>query len=282
MRKCSKFHDCGNLHRAIKAKDDEFYTPYDFIDSELSNYEDVLYGKSICLPCNDADMNFHKWFEDHKESLHLKRVVAVHYSTDSFSSWYIDDGVKKVLPWGGDFRSYDVCQLIKECDIIVTNPPFTLFTDFIRLMVRFDKKFIVLGNNIAVQYYQTFELFRTRQLELGYYKPSHAGNMFDRPDGSQKGVAIYWYQNVKHIVPAPLELTQTYSPDRYQKYDDYDAIECQSRNDIPVDYYGPIGVPVSYIPFWDPNEFDLLDNIGPHLNGKQMFKRFVIQRKKDH
>lgn len=260
-------------------KDDEFYTLYEDIDKELINYKDLFRDKTICLPCNDADKNFHKWFMDHKEEYGIKRIIAVHYS-DSFSSWYYDNDVKKPLRWNGDFFSLEVQKLIKEADYVVTNPPFSIFSDIITYLTRYKVKYILLGTLLKITGCSR-NLLISQQVEFGHTCRTGGMHMeFKSPEGKIKVITnAVWYQNIVHIDVPFLDLTCSYESEAYSKYDDYDAINCNSYLKIPKDYKGLIGVPISFLTHWNPDQFEIVDYIRPTLNGKTMFARVIIRSK---
>lgn len=156
-----------NLRQARKNKCDEFYTLYEDIEKEMQHYD--FKDKVIVCPCNDADKNFHKYFTDNFEELGLKRLICVHYNPDRWGgSFYYDNGEKKLLKGDGDFRSKEVIDLMKQGDYIITNPPFSLFIDFMKIMNECDLKFCVVGNINAIVYKDVFPLFKEDKLWIGH------------------------------------------------------------------------------------------------------------------
>ena len=194
----------------------------------------------------------------------------------------------------GDFRSYECITLLNKCDIVVTNPPFSLMKEFIPLLMKSDKKFIILGNvnHITLSEIKPFVLHNS--LWLGYtsghfwfrvpdyyeakgtdYKQDEYGHKWRRMGNS------CWFTNLdipkRHI---PLDLYAKYSDEKYPHYDDFDAIECGTTKDIPEDYYGMIGVPITYLPYHCTDQFEILEIVTPKINNKSKYKRLLIRRKK--
>ena len=170
----------NNLIEARRNKKDEFYTLYEDIEKEMAFYN--FEGKTIVCPCNDADKNFHKYFTDNFETLGLKRLICVHYNPDIWGgSFYYDNGEKKLLKGDGDFRSKEVIDLMKQGDYIITNPPFSLFTDFIRIMREYNFKFCVIGNINAIVCKDVFPLLQNDELWLGHTMRG-GGSHFEVPE----------------------------------------------------------------------------------------------------
>lgn len=194
----------------------------------------------------------------------------------------------------GDFRSNECITLLNECDIVVTNPPFSLMKEFIPLLMKSDKKFIILGNvnHITLSEIKPFVL--NNSLWLGYtsghfwfrvpdyyeakgtdYKQDEYGHKWRRMGNS------CWFTNLdipkRHI---PLDLYAKYSDEKYPHYDDFDAIECGTTKAIPEDYYGMIGVPITYLPYHCTDQFEILEIVTPKINNKSKYKRLLIRRKK--
>lgn len=194
----------------------------------------------------------------------------------------------------GDFRSQECIALLNECDIVVTNPPFSLMKEFIPLLMKSDKKFIILGNvnHITLSEIKPFVL--NNSLWLGYtsghfwfrvpdyyeakgtdYKQDEYGHKWRRMGNS------CWFTNLdipkRHI---SLDLYAKYSDEKYPHYDDFDAIECGTTKDIPEDYYGMIGVPITYLPYHCTDQFEILEIVTPKINNKSKYKRLLIRRKK--
>lgn len=193
----------------------------------------------------------------------------------------------------GDFRSSECIALLDECDIVVTNPPFSLMKEYIPLLMRKNKEFIILGNvnHITLSEIKPFVL--NNDLWLGYtsghfwfrvpdyyeakgtdYKQDEDGQKWRRMGNS------CWFTNLdipkRHI---PIDLYAKYSDEKYPHYDDFDAIECGTTKEIPEDYYGMIGVPITYLPYHCTDQFEILEIVTPKINNKSKYKRLLIRRK---
>ena len=193
----------------------------------------------------------------------------------------------------GDFRSSECIALLDECDIVVTNPPFSLMKEYIPLLMRKNKEFIILGNvnHITLSEIKPFVL--NNDLWLGYtsghfwfrvpdyyeakgtdYKQDEDGQKWRRMGNS------CWFTNLdipkRHI---PIDLYAKYSDEKYPHYDDFDAIECGTTKEIPEDYYGTIGVPITYLPYHCTDQFEILEIVTPKINNKSKYKRLLIRRK---
>lgn len=286
----------ANLHNAKNAKNDEFYTQLSDIEKELVYYKDHFKDKVVFCNCDDPEYsNFWKYFSLNFDHLHLKKLIATHYETDKQSyklEMYRDNaGVHtdiKTLQQNGDFRSPESIELLKECDIVVTNPPFSLYREYIAQLIEHDKKFIVIGSYNAVKYKEIFPLIKDNKLWLGY----NSVKEFVQPNGSIKKFGnIVWYTNIEtQKRKEELILYKTYNEIDYQKYDDYDAINVNKVADIPCDYFGIIGVPITFLDKYCPEQFEIvgeLNNGGdneydyakPKINKKQVYTRFLIKRK---
>lgn len=213
-----------NLRKAKKAKNDEFYTRYEDVKLELDNYKEKFKNKIILCNCNDKGSAFERYFTEN------------------------DLGIKELIVTEGRFQ--DNLEALKRCDIVATNPPFSQFREFIDLLVEYDKDFIVIGSNNAVTCKNIFPLIKEGKVYLGYNKPKEFLN-------SNKKVFTYWYTTFKTDRP-PLELTATYDPEKYPKYDNYDAIEVSKVKDIPKDYKGVMGVPITFIDKWNKEQFEVV------------------------
>ena len=224
-----------------------------------------------------------------------------------------DKNVLSVLKENGDFRSKECVELLKEADIVVTNPPFSLFREYVAQLMKFDKKFIVIGNMNAITFKEIFPLIKNNQLWLGpsitsgdrkFWVPDdyelraagcgidETGRKFIRVKG------VRWFTNLDHKKRhEELILFHKYSPEEYPKYDNYDAIEVGKTAEIPVDYDGIMGVPITFLDKYNPEQFIIIgiteNNPSlqkywkngcskydrPYLNGKRMYSRILIKKK---
>jgi hypothetical protein len=182
----------------------------------------------------------------------------------------------------GDFRN-DACkEILKECDIVITNPPFSLFRDFMDWIISHDKQFLVVANQNAISYKEIFPLFKENKMRIGYNKPK----AYIQPDGTTiKAGDTCWMTSLPVNQVDKLSLTKTYNPENYPKYDNYDAIEVGRVANIPKDYNGVMGVPITFLYKYNPDQFEIVkfrkgdDNKDLRVNGKDKYARILIKRK---
>lgn len=253
----------GSLSAAKRAKNDEFYTQLTDIEKELRHYKAEFKGKVVFCNCDDPEWsNFWKYFTLNFEHLGLTKVVATHYAPegDSYQLEYLGRGqeVKTPLECDGDFRSPECVELLKQADIVVTNPPFSLFREYVAQLVEYQKKFLIIGSQNAITYKETFKLIRNNQLWIGITKPKE----FKQLDGSIKVFGnIGWFTNLSHSKRnEELILFKKYVGNEhlYPKYDNYNAIEVSKVVDIPLDYEGAMGVPITFLDKYNPEQFEIL------------------------
>ena len=287
-----------DLTVAKTAKKDEFYTQLSDIEREMRNHKEHFKNKVVYLNCDDPRVsNFFHYFSYNFEILGLKKVIATCYKSqtmDLFSQndseraiWleYVGDkdgnGIPEIeeigiqpLKGDGDFRSQESIDLLQQADIVVTNPPFSLFREYIAQLIRFEKKFIILGNINAVSYKEVFPLFRANQVWYGpsissgdrefgvpaSYPLAAAGSRVDEHGNKFVRVkGVRWFTNLdtpkRH---EELVLYKTYSPSEYPTYDNYDAIEVSKTKEIPMDYLGVMGVPITFLDKYNPDQFEIL------------------------
>jgi hypothetical protein len=248
----------SNLNIAKDTKNDEFYTRLYDIESELSNYKQHFKNKIIYCNCDDPDKsNFVKYFEDHFTELELKDLISTYYTSYALSYETRHSSIfSKILLGDGDFRSDECVEILKQADIIVTNPPFSLAREFIALLMKYNKKFIIVGDLNWITYKEVFPYIMNNQIWLGnnYIKE------FIQPDGTLKKFGNkLWFTNLDYNKRHERIILSTYYfPDNYYKYDNYDAIECSKLEHIPCDYYGVIGVPITYLTIHNPEQFEIL------------------------
>lgn len=178
---------------------------------------------------------------------------------------------------------------MKQADIVVTNPPFSLFREYVAQLVEYNKKFLIIGNVNAITYKEIFPLIKNNQLWLGYNCTRH----FLQPDGSLFETArTFWYTNLDHNKHhEELILYKNYSPEEYPHYDNYNAIEVSKTAEIPQDWDGVMGVPITFLDKYNPEQFEILGmddhryeypkwrGRGPDLNGKSVYRRIIIRNK---
>ncbi len=319
-----------SLHTANRARQDEFYTQLSDIEKELRFYRHHFAGKVVYCNCDDPTIsNFYRYFYLNFDKLGLGKLITTCYRNqqpDLFSQHDTDKAVgveydgklERVfqLEGDGDFRSQECIVLLKLSDIVVTNPPFSLFREYIAQLVEYDKKFLVIGNMNAITYKEVFPLIMNNEIWYGasiksgdreFGVPRHYpltaassrvdenGNRFVRVKG------VRWFTNLDHAKRhEELVLYKRYSPEDYPKYDNYDAINVNKTSHIPSDYDGVIGVPISFLDKYNPNQFELVnandiranmlvpnkqhglikDKDGT-INGKPTYVRIVIRHKRD-
>lgn len=304
----------NGLNSAKSAKKDEFYTQITDIEKELKNYKHHFKGKTVFCNCDDPnESNFWRYFEMNFEHLELKKLVSTHYH-DSRPTYkqelFINaQGEKEFertdLQQNGDFRSPESIAILKESDICVTNPPFSLFREFIAQLIELDKKFLVIGSINAVTTKEIFPLIRDKKLWIGQsirsgdrefrvpddyplqaagYRIDSEGNKYIRVKG------VRWFTNMDYPERhEDITLFCKYhdDPSKYPTYDNFDAIEVGKVKEIPVDYEGVMGVPITFLDKFNPDQFDILGNEYDlnidkgrgYINGKRMYSRVFIRKK---
>ena len=299
--------DNTNLHKAKVIKNDEFYTQLDDIAKEVKNYKKRFSGKSVFCNCNDKPSNnFFKYFLTQFDVIGLTKLVAIEYvegghgikytvENDLNGDGIIDESdiVVEELNGDGGFGTDESIEELKKCDIVCTNPPFSVFREFIALLMKYGKKFLVIGSKNAITYKEFFPLLKENKVWIG------TGNVqnFMQPDGTIKKFGnIGWFTNIPHAKRAePLPLTATYYDDKnrreeYPKYDNYDAIEVSKVVNIPKDYEGVMGVPITFLDKYCPEQFEILkctaysdnthDGAGSmYIQGNKKYARILIKRK---
>ena len=308
-----------SLGKAKDTKNDEFYTRFDDIQAELNFYKDQFKGKVIYCNCDDpAESAFIDFFKLNFDYLGIKKLIGTRYQKSNLflfadparrSGYRLEitaknkDDKKPVkinLKGDGDFRSPECIELLQEADIVITNPPFSLFREYVAQLMKYNKKFLIIGNDNAIKYKGIFELIKENKIWLGYTRAKE----FYKPDGStQKFGNVGWYTNLdvkkRH---EELFLYKTYKDNKkdYPKYDNYDAIEVSKVKNIPMDYEGSMGVPITFLDKHNPGQFDIIDLLNRYtlldtqrtnedvrarhshacnIDGKAVYSRIVIKRK---
>ena len=290
-----------NLLTAKNKKNDEFYTRLEDIQKELNNYKKYFKDKIIYCNCDDIyTSNFYKYFKDNFNKLGIKKIIATNLSLDNTAyKTEFDNNSKESrteLRGNGDFRSEECIKLLQESDIIITNPPFSLFREYIAQLIKYNKDFLIIGNMNAATYKEIFPLFKNNQVWFGYTSPK----IFITPDRTEKKFGnILWYTNLesgkRHC---RIDLKNCYygNENSYPKYDNYDAIEVSKVVNIPKDYYGLMGVPVTFLNKYCPEQFELIghdhDLTGDGgagipdgqfiCKGKNVYKRILIKLVKNN
>ena len=313
----------NNLHKAKDSKKDEFYTQLSDIENELKHYKDHFKDKIVYCNCDDPRVsNFFQYFSFNFEALGLKKLITTCYKNqdaelfsqnESEQAVYLEyEGDKngnhvpdieeigiRSLSGDGDFRSAECIELLKQADIVVTNPPFSLFREYVAQLIKYEKKFIIIGNLNAVTYKDIFKLVKENKLWFGKsihsgdrefrvpndYPLNAAGSRTD-DDGNKyirvKGVR--WYTNLDYLERhEDLLLFKEFTPEEYPTYDNYDAINVDVTKHIPKDYKGAMGVPITFLDKYNPEQFEIIkfrkgnDDKDLSINGKCPYFRILIK-----
>ena len=316
------------LHIAKSSKKDEFYTQLSDIESELKHYKEHFKNKVVFCNCDDPRVsNFFHYFSYNFENLGLKKLITTCYKnqeTDLFGQEKSEDAVfleytgdkngnnipdaeeigVKPLKGDGDFRSKESIDLLKQADIIVTNPPFSLFREYVEQLVKYEKKFLIIGNINAITYKEIFKLIKENKAWLGinmgrgisgFIVPEHYelygtetnidsfGNRIISPNNCLWLTNLDTFKRHEDIV-----LTKTYygNENNYPTFDNYDAINVNKTQDIPKDYEGIMGVPITFLHKYNPEQFELIkfrkgnDEKDLSINGKCPYFRILIKNKR--
>ena len=226
----------GNLNKAKAAKNDEFYTRLQDIEKELKHYTEHFKGKVVYCNCDDANRsNFFKYFSTNYQKLGLKKLITSGLKDNGTGVVAIQKGDDiDIYDGNGDFRSEECIEFLKEADIVVTNPPFSLFREYVAQLMQYGKKFLIIGNMNAITYKEIFSYIKNNELWLGITSVKD----FIQPNGEIKKFGnICWFTNLEHNKRnEELILYKHYNPTEYPKYDNYDAIEVSKVAEIPMDY----------------------------------------------
>ena len=269
-----------SLKRSKDAKNAEFYTFYEDIKKELVNYAKYFKNKVIYCNCDDHNgiglgtpkSNFIKYLADNFEAFQIKKVIATHYEKDKeHSSMYIldkdntgdgiiclEDVAEIPMKSNGDFRSSECVELLKQADIVITNPPFPLFREYVAQLIKYKKKFLIIGNDNCRTYKEIFPLIKDNKFWCGL---NHV-KQFLKPDGSVQNFGyVSWYTNLENsrrneIIDTGKKYTGF--ENMYPKYDNYDAINVDKVSDIPMDYDGVMGVPITFLDKYNPEQFEII------------------------
>lgn len=316
------------LHIAKSAKKDEFYTQLSDIESELKHYEKHFKDKVVFCNCDDPrNSNFFNYFAYNFEKLGLKKLITTCYKnqeTDLFADeatekavfleYYGDKNGNKIpdaeeigiipLKGDGDFRSKESIDLLKQADIVVTNPPFSLFREYVDQLVKYDKKFLIIGNINAITYKEIFKLIKENKAWLGinmgrgisgFIVPDHYelygtetsidsfGNRIISPNNCLWLTNLDTFKRHEDIV-----LTKKYYGNEieYPYFDNYDAINVNKTQDIPMDFVGVMGVPITFLHKYNPEQFELIkfrkgnDEKDLSINGKCPYFRILIKNRR--
>lgn len=326
------------LSNAKKNKNDDFYTQLTDIEKELKYYKEYFENKVVFCNCDDPRVsNFFHYFSYNFEKLKLKKLITTCYKNQEMDLFSQNDSEQaiyleyygdrngnnvpnpeeigiKYLKGDGDFRNKESIELLKEADIVVTNPPFSLFREYVAQLIEYDKKFLIIGSQNAFTYRDIFTLFRDNKIWTGV--DNGGTKWFEVPldyeiktksrikvEGDKKYFSmgsIFWFTNLDHSKRhEQIILYKKYNGNEseYPKYDNYDAIEVSTYKNIPMDYDGVMGVPITFLDKYNPEQFEIIGLIagnikglagiptstgkdGPYMNGKLKYGRILIKKRK--
>ena len=315
-----------SMRQAQQEKNDEFYTQLSDVEKELKHYKQRFLNKVVYCNCDDPRIsNFFHYFSYNFKKLGIKKLITTCYKnqnmdlfsrhdsetasclvysgTNSKSGIPVADNIcNHQLVGNGDFRSEECIELLKESDIVVTNPPFSLFREYVAQLMEYEKRFLIIGNVNAVAYKEIFPLIQNNQIWLGpsiksgdreFGVPAHypldaAGFRID--ENGRKFIrvkGVRWFTNFEFKQRhEDLILYGKYTPEKYPKYDNYDAINVNKTKDIPMDYKGAMGVPLTFLDKHNPDQFEIVsfrkgdDGKDLKVDGKEKFIRIIIRNKR--
>ena len=309
------------LNSARKAKNDEFFTQMPDVENELRHYSKQLKGKIIFCNCDDpAESNFFLYFVTRFKELKLKKLITTHYKLEG-QSYKIEVkngdtaeriketikhdfhssinrkvlqslGVITPLQKNGDFRSPECIECLRQSDAVITNPPFSLFREYVVQLMEYKKSFLIIGNDNAITYKEIFKMIKENAVWRGYGRVKE----FRQIDGTTKKFGnVGWFTNLntskRH---EELTLYKRYTPKDYPKYDNYEAIDVSKVAGIPMDYDGCMGVPITFLDKYNPEQFEIVGLTGvidpvdicienksgrPYINGERLYARILIRKR---
>lgn len=315
------------LRKAKKGKNDEFYTQLEDIEKELIYYKVHFKNKVVYCNCDDPiTSNFYRYFAINFKNLGLKKLIASCYVEQEFNLLNTDNDIKKgyyyeytgkknevIFPTrdmvkyfdgNGDFRSEESIKLLTKSDIVVTNPPFSLFRDFLSQLIEYDKQFLIIGNINAITYKETFKLIGENKIWMGinmgrgisgFIVPKHYELYGTETKVNANGDKIVspnnclWLTNLDNFKRhKDIPLTKTYQKNQnlYQHYDNYNGINVDRTINIPSDYTGVMGVPITFLHKYNPEQFEIVgfrkgdDGKDLSVNGKNPYFRILIKHKR--
>lgn len=271
----------NNLNSAKNAKNDEFYTQLEDIEKEMANYVPFFEGKIVYCNCDNYRLsNFTKCFKDNFEYLKLKKVICTNYDNGNGAWKYEYDGENETviqLEGNGGYETEECIAFLKEADVVVTNPPFSLFRDYVKQLMDYNKKFLIIGNMNAITYKEIFPYIKNNKMWWGcslngtkcsFIVPqSYEGKNVYVENGVKYGKVnnAIWFTNIMHKRRStPLDLYRKYNENDFPHYDNYDGINVDKVTEIPEDYDGVMGVPITFLYKYCPTQFEIVD-INPHF-----------------
>ena len=317
----------NNLHKAKTGKNDEFYTQTTDIEKEIKHYKAHFKGKTVLCNCDDPRVSsFFEYFSKNFEKLELKKLITVCYKNQNMELFSENKSEKAIsleyngdkngnkvpdieeigiveLKGDGDFRNKESIELLKQADIVVTNPPFSLFREYVAQLIEYDKKFIIIGHQNAITYKEIFKYIKDDKLWLGvdnggtkwFRVQDHYEIATETRIKIEKGKkyfsmgSIVWFTNLAISKrDDDIELCKTYvgNENNFPFYDNYDAINVDKVADIPMDYKGVMGVPITFLDKYNPKQFEIIkfrkgnDERDLSINGKCPYFRILVKNKK--
>lgn len=304
------------LTEAKANKKDEFYTQLKDIEKELAFYKEHFKNKTIYCNCDDpTKSNFVKYFLLNFKELEIKKIYATSFSQTGhglFFEYEGEPGIQVVLEdilrhtreldGNGDFRSDECQRIMDDSDIIVTNPPFSLFREFFSNLIRKEKQFLIIGNVNSITYKEVFATLKDNRVWLGtglgrwisgFIVPEHYdmyGTETELNENGEKIIATndcLWLTNLDHKKRHEfIKLEKNYNPNDYPKYDNYDGINVNRTQNIPCDYFGAMGVPITFMDKYNPEQFEIIkfrkgdDEKDLRIDGKAPYFRILIKRRR--
>lgn len=325
----------SNLLSSQKNKADEFYTPLSMIEDELKYYKQHFKGKVVLCNCDDPRVsNFFRYFVIYFDVLELKKVIATCYKNDDadlFSQGKVEEAVYleydgsikysgeddfakipcRKLKGNGDFRNSECVEFLKQADVVVTNPPFSLFKEYVPFLFKYNKKFLIVGNINNISYKSIMPLIKENKIWCGvnsghfwfqvpaYYEEKKTDFKIEKGIKYRRMGNICWFTNLEisrtHEI---LETGKRFDKDKYTSYENYRAIDIEETSDIPMDYEGVMGVPLGFFTKYNPEQFRVLGQMDASdvseeverlripgkyrgrgvINGKQKAPRIIIQK----
>lgn len=313
-----------SFREAKQAKQDEFYTQLVDIENELKHYREHFRGKTVLCNCDDPRVsNFFHYFSYNFEQLGLKKLITTCYKNQERDLFSQHDSERAIwleyrgdhngnripdpeeiginyLQGDGDFRSAECIELLKQADIVVTNPPFSLFREYVAQLIEYNKQFLILGNQNAITYKEIFPLIQNDKIWLGstlsfakfkvpeYYEERSTRFWIDEDGQKWRSFGnICWFTNMDNAKRhEDIILFKHYTKEEYPKYDNYNAINVNKTSDIPIDYPGVMGVPITFLDKYNPSQFEIVkfrkgdDEKDLSINGKCPYFRILIRHRK--
>lgn len=300
----------ANLHKAKTAKNDEFYTQLSDVSKELMHYKEHFKDKIVFCNCDDPSWSaFWKYFHLNFSHLGLKKLISTHYDHEkpTYKMEYeggndndVEVGTITPLEGNGDFRNAECIELLKQADIVVTNPPFSLFREYVAQLMEYEKEFLIIGNKNSITYKEFFPLLKDNKVWIGYESPAEFGT----PEGITKKIngLSRWFTNLdikkRH---EKLILWKSYTPEEYPVFDELPSvINVNKTSDIPCDYNGYMAVPITFLDKYNPEQFEIIEGLNRYtildvfgvnddvlrrhshccnINKKSTYYRIVIRKK---